>query len=147
MRSADDLIRDFAEVRAARRHFLAERNGLSCERAEPVSQRDRDEAQAEAQSDPLATFEFPPQPTQPEACWKAARKWEDGPYRARFYFDPPQSEWCASCRRRQEMAEAYRSASRSHGAALRGLLARGKCLIESRRTRDAVDPVAGVTTG
>lgn len=139
-RSSDDMLRSFTEIRAARSYFLSERNGLLCERAEPVSQRDHDEAQAEATSDPLATFEFP-QPTQEEACWKMARKWEDGPYRARFYFDPPQSEWCESCRRRQKMSEAYRSASRQHGAALRGLIRRGKRLMELGKAVAAVDPV------
>ncbi len=125
--TSDDLIRKFADVRALRDRLRWERGGLCCERAEVVSVHDLEDAMAEAKSDPLATFELP-QPTQAEPCWKAARKWEDTGYRSRFYFDPPQSEWCESCRKRQAVSDAYRATVRQHGGALRGLLARAKVL-------------------
>lgn len=138
MRSSDELIRDFYAARALRDRLRRERAGLFCARAEPVSPQDYADAQCESQSDPLAVFVFP-EPTQPEACWKAARKWDHDSYRARFYFDPPQSEWCENCRQRQAVSDAYRAAVRAHGGALRGLLRRGKTL-ESRQSDPAVDP-------
>lgn len=127
MRSSDELLREFYQIRATRNRLRRERGACFCLRAEPVTRQDFEDAAAERQSDPLATFEFP-EPTQPEACWKHARTWEETDYRARFYFDPPQSEWCEPCRRRQELTEAYREAVRRHGGALRGLLRRGKAL-------------------
>jgi hypothetical protein len=136
VRSSDELIREYAATRQHRDRLRRERAGLFCERAEPVTADDYRDAQAEAQSDPLAEFEFP-QTTQPEACWKAARKWDDTRYRTRFYFDPPPSQWCESCRRRQSVNDAYRAAVRRHGGALRGLIARGKAVAKAREAGSA----------
>ena len=125
MRSSDDLIRDLCVVRALRDRLRAERAALFCERAEPTT----------------VDENFETHPTQAEACWKAARKWKDDGYHRRFYLDPPPSQWCESCRKRQEVSDAYREAVRHHGGALRGLLRRGKTLVSVR----AADAVAGTS--
>lgn len=139
MRSTDDIVREFWAVRTLRDKLRAERAGLLCERAETVTQADIEDAQAEAQNDPLAVIVFPAHREPMEPCWKAARKWEDDGYRSRFYFDPPQSKWCETCRKRQAVSDAYRESVRKHGGALRGLLRRGKALAAPPAV-DAVDP-------
>jgi hypothetical protein len=144
MKSSDDLIRDFALARKRRDDLRRERAGLFCARAEPVSPQDYDEAHAEAQSDPMATFVFP-EPTQAEPCWKAARKWRDDGYHSKFYFDPPQSEWCEPCRRRQAVSDLYRVAVRRHGGALRGLLSRAKALLPAAGEAPTADSVSTVS--
>ena len=116
MRSSDELVRDFYAVRSLRNRLRVERGGLFCERAEPLG--------VNADLEPVPA-------TQAEPCWKAARKWDDTGSRARFYFDPPPSEWCATCRRRQEVSDAYRESVKRHGGALRGLLRRGRALLPS----------------
>lgn len=130
MKSSDRLLVEFITARDLRDRLKRERDGCFCERAEPMTPRDYEDAAAEAQTDPLATFEFP-QPTQAEPCWKAARKWTpETPYSngGKFYHDPPMSEWCATCQRRQKASEDYREAVRRHAGALRGLIRRGKSL-------------------
>lgn len=136
-KSSDTLVAEYAHARLVRDDLRRQRGACFCERAEPVSHIDHAEAASEAKTDPLATFVFPEQ-TQDEACWKAARKWEDdfGARRTRFYFDPPLAEWCATCRRRQELTEQLREAVRRHAGALRGLLARG--LVLNRHLSDSV---------
>lgn len=132
MRSSDELLREFVAIRGRRDELRRDRAGLFCERAE-VSPDDYADAAAEAKQNPCNIFELP-QPTKAEPCWKAARKWanddryEPDPERRRFYLDPPPSEWCASCQRRQVVSDAYREAVRQHGGALRGLLRRGRAL-------------------
>lgn len=119
MRTADDLVREFYAVRALRNRLREERDSLLCERTE---------------SGPPADFDWDSGGSLPEVgppCWKAARQWErdrDGEPTRHFYFDPPESEWCANCRRRQHVSDAYRETVRRHAGALRGLLRRGKTL-------------------
>lgn len=140
MKSSDELLREFVAIRARRDALRRERSGLFCERAEPVSPVDMADAASEAKGDPLATFVFP-EPTQEEACWKAARKWDADSYKSRFYLDPPPSKWCATCQRRQVVSDAYRVAVRAHAGALRGLLARGRALdAVARGSASQVDP-------
>jgi hypothetical protein len=138
MRSSDELIREFVVIREHRDRLRRERAGLFCSRAEPVTEDDYREAQAEAQAGQVAGFEFP-QATQEQACWKAARKWDDTGYRARLYFNPPMSEWCEHCRRRQAVNDAYREAVRRHAGALRGLIARGKAQLRALGAAHLVD--------
>jgi hypothetical protein len=131
MRSSDEMIRDFWAVRALRDRLRTERASLVC---------DQEMAHEAALTgtdwdSPIAVSPVPPEP-----CWKAARKWRDDGYRSKFYFDPPQSEWCENCRKRQAVSDAYRAAVRAHGGALRGLLRRGKALA-SPQADPAVVPV------
>ena len=115
-RKADDvLLRAYAESRDLRDRVRTARNGCLCYRHEGVDQSG-------------------------EPCWKSARQWEsnDDPERfemRRFYFDPPMSEWCVSCRQRQEFTEQLRTAVKAHAAAKRAILQRGRALC-----RAAVDP-------
>lgn len=127
-RSSDELLREFAVIRAHRDRLRRERAALFCERAEAVL------------VDPH-TFESLPR-EQDEPCWKAARRWDDSQSRARFYFDPPTSQWCASCQRRQIVSDAYREAVKRHAGALRGLLARGKGQLLTLGAAHLVDAVA-----
>jgi hypothetical protein len=129
MRCSDALIRDFYAIRTLRNRLKSERDSLLCERHE------------RAELPEGFDWDTPlPEPKPP--CWKAARQWErdrDGEPTRRFYLDPPPSEWCAACRRRQEVSDAYRESVRRHGGALRGLLRRGRVL-ESATQVGAVDP-------
>lgn len=135
--TSDAMLMRFAEVRQTRDRLRAERDNCFCRLAEPVTPLDMADAAAEAHDDPLATFVFP-SPTQVEPCWKAARKWrDDGPdARSGFYLDPPISEWCEPCQRREALTTQLRSAVQAHGGALRGLLRRGRalCARDERRS-------------
>jgi hypothetical protein len=115
------MLRNFALVRSERDRLRRERAAFVCTRGE-VNQADVDDARSEAQRDPTASVVIQPT-TQDGPCWKLARVMD--PETERMKFDPPIAEWCASCRRRENVTAQLRHASMKHGGALRGLLRRG----------------------
>jgi hypothetical protein len=127
VKSSDDLLREFFLARHDRNRLRSERAGLLCERSEAMTLDAVEDACAKELADPLWNGSLHVHEAK-EPCWKAARKWEETNYRSRFYFDPPMAEWCETCRRRQEVSDAYRASVRKHGGALRGLLRRGKAV-------------------
>lgn len=141
-KSSQELIEAFVFAHLERKRLRSQRDACYCERAEPVSRSDYEDAAAESRHDPMATFEFP-QPTQDAACWKAARQWQDrGPDEGRMYFIPPPSEWCATCQRRQTLTEALRAIAVRRAGALRGLIARGKWTARARAEQAMESPSA-----
>lgn len=134
--TSDELVERWMRIRQERDRVRRDRDARHCERAELVT-RAYYGAVAEAQTDPLATFELP-EPSQPEPCWKAARKWtgptphSDGGV---FYLDPPIVAWCLPCQERQALNDQLRVLVRQHAGALRGLVARGKSLLRQSGER------------
>ena len=119
VKSSDAMIADFVAARALRDKLRSERGACLCERSEQP-----DDAAIQA------ALEGPDPIEAGEPCWKAARQWDNNPehYRARFHFDPPMSEWCATCQRRQALTIQLREAITKHAGALRGLMRRGQVL-------------------
>ncbi len=89
---------------------------LYCERAEPVTQEDLDDAAAEYQSDPLGDYVFP-QPTQDQPCWKPTGADQDD--RSTYL---PRERWCQTCLKRQAIHDELVSARRHAAGVLRGLI-------------------------
>lgn len=69
-------------------------------------------------------------------CWKAARHRLFNPVTERyeFYLDPPKSQWCDTCQRRELHSERLPEAVRSHAAAKRAILMRGRALVRRSKT-------------
>ena len=112
--TSDELLRRFAAVRGKRDKLRSERAACTCERQGANG------------------YE-----TQDGPCWKTLRVFKEDIQQWIFHT----ARWCASCRRRHEMHEALRQASREHGTALRGLLRRGHALlgVKQKPARHAVD--------
>lgn len=111
--SGDALLARYAESRYVRDSLKSGRDACLCERHEAIGQDGTG-----------------------EACWKAAREWTDNvawngePTGARsFRFNPPIMEWCETCQRRQALTDQLRLAVKSHAAAKRAVLQRGRALI------------------
>ncbi len=124
--TSEDVVRRFVQARLARNTAKDARDACLCER----------HSESRTLFDFNAAGEFVCQPPaiQEEPCWKAARKrtevtpWDDG---GKFYLDPPMSEWCETCRRRQGLAAEYTRAVRAHAGALRGLIRHGRTLLKA----------------
>lgn len=125
------VVRRFVEARETRNRLKDERDACFCERAEPSLQ-----PGYAMVMDPDDDMPRDTPPSQPEPCWKAARKrtpvtpYSDG---GKFYLDPPMSEWCQTCQRRQVASDAYRKSVTAHAGALRGLIRHGKSIISATR--------------
>lgn len=117
-KTSDQLLRGYAQSRDMRDALKKARNACMCDRSEGVDM-----------VDGIPT----PQVGQP--CWKAARQWDNGSSYdddgapKRFWFDPPISEWCESCRNRQAYTVQLRAAVRDHAAAKRSILQRGRAMV------------------
>lgn len=126
MATTAEIVRRFVAIRDARDAMKKERNASVCER----------ETMVESEGNPTLL----------EPCWKAARKftpvtpYSDG---GQLYYDPPTSEWCQSCQRRQHASDAYKKLSQAHGGALRGLIRHARTLERPQETpRQAIQPLS-----
>lgn len=106
------LLATYARTRATRDLIRKGRDACLCERGESGEQ-------VELDADGMPVFHAP--------CWKSARK-REGEDGDKFRLDPPISEWCATCRKREALVGQLRHATRQHAAAKRAILARGRAL-------------------
>lgn len=117
MITADALLSRYASTRDLRDKIRRARDGCLCQLHEGVD-----------------IVDGVPEPQIGEPCWKAARKWDrefadEYGKPVPFRFDPPISEWCATCRQRQAYTEQLRASVREHAAAKRSVLQRGRALV------------------
>lgn len=112
-----DVATRWIGARARVKELRNRRDGLLCERAEPVSQVDYEDAASENRIDP-GEYIFP-RPTQERPCWKSYAGQDDA---GRVRYEFPQSAWCANCQQRHAVNKALREAIQHQAALLRGLI-------------------------